>query len=68
MDKHIQRFTRGGGVLYGMNVDTTVVRGPFKGTESGTFGWVVTKNNIRTIFSVQFYFIGRDTINYTIEY
>ena len=58
----------GGGVLYGMNVDTIVVRGPFKGTGNGEFGWVVKKNNISTTYTVQLYFVGRDTINYSIEY
>ena len=58
----------GGAGLYGVNVDTVLIRGPFKGTQNGGFGWVVDKNNIRTTFTDQLYFIGRDTINYTINY
>ena len=51
-----------------MNVDTVVIQGPFRGTQNGEFGWVVTKNNITTIFSQPVYYVGRDTIDYTIEY
>jgi len=58
----------GGNSIYGMNVDTVVIQGPFRGTQNGEFGWVVTKNNITTIFSQPVYYVGRDTINYTIEY
>ncbi|MCW8967601.1 MAG: hypothetical protein OQK43_03515 [Flavobacteriales bacterium] len=62
------RINIGGGFLYGANVDTIVIQGPFKGTGTGNFGWNVIKNNVSTDFSIQLYFIGRDTINYTIEY
>ncbi len=58
----------GGGLLYGINVDTTVVKGPFKGTENGGFGWTVNKNNTITTFTTTLYFIGKDTINYSINY
>ncbi len=58
----------GGGFLYGANIDTTLIQGPFQGTQNGGFGWNVIKNNISTDISIQLYFIGRDTIDYTINY
>ena len=58
----------GEGFLYGANVDTIVIQGPFKGTQNGILGWDIYKNNINTHFSTELYFVGRDTINYTIEY
>ena len=58
----------GGGYLCGVNIDTIVIKGPFKGTGNGNFSWRVNKNNINSTFSTQLYFIGRDTINYSIEY
>jgi hypothetical protein len=58
----------GGAGLYGASVDTILIRGPFKGTENGGFGWVVEKNNIITTTYIELYYIGRDTIDYTINY
>jgi hypothetical protein len=51
-----------------MNIDTVVVKGAFKGNQTSSLGWTVSKNNTISTFSTQLYFIGRDTINYTIEY
>jgi len=51
-----------------MNVDTIVVKGPFKGNQTSDFGWTIKKNGVLTPFTNPLYFIGRDTINYTIEY
>ncbi len=51
-----------------MNVDTVVIKGPFRGTGNGELGWTVNKNNTISTFTTTLYYIGRDTINYTIEY
>jgi hypothetical protein len=51
-----------------MTVDTILIRGPFRGNQNDDFGWSVTKNNSINFFEVQLYFVGKDTINYNIEY
>jgi hypothetical protein len=58
----------GGAGLYGMNIDTIVIQGPFRGNVTGVLGWTVNKNNTLSHYNTQLYFVGRDTINYTIEY